>query len=509
VKLVFQPYLWSALRRLRAPSQLTRLSRLDDPEEFLDQVFLAAGRNLAVASGFLSGEVRHEGRIAFLCCRALDAHEDLNRDPAVAATRLAETADYLRGQSDSPPPPPTTPGSRESDQLEFLVASRLPWLRQALASLPSPRRGRVSALIEDLARAMIARAHAHSHPRSGSGAEEPSRYGERVLGRVVRYALALMQVEPAATVDPAPIGRLCQAANDLRDFSADAPDLREAATWDAEVEKASLWLELAESATAVTSILRDRGFAKASGPRAAVTYMAATTLKSIAAQAGYPLPWLARHPLCGALVGGAFWSGYQRVLLQLERTVLGLLVHLAQSWGGAASAPAPAPADLKLHGLRQDTFELALADQHPDPPSATRLKQACRLLKYSILLTSYLPEAVLSSRPPGDSSGQLLMLSDYLMARALAVIQPAGLPALGLFSRTGATLSEELQQRQDPNDPQGHLAAFLTEVVGSARGTPRAQREQLCARNRDISRALHLRDRRKSLLQPLTLHLPG
>jgi phytoene/squalene synthetase len=501
VKLAFEPDLWYALRRLRAPSQLRRLSQLEDPVEFIDQVFLAAARNLAVASGFLSADMRRDGKIAFLCCRALDAHEDLNRDPAVAALRLAETADYLRGESDFLPSPPAETGSRESDQLEFLVASRLPWLRHALASLPALRRDRISALIEDLARTMIVHAH------SPSGAEVRSRYGEQALGRVVRYSFALMQVDPAATIDPASIGRLCQAVNDLRDFSHDVFRRRERANWDAEAEKALLWLELAESATAVTPVLRAPGFARASRPRAAVTYMAATTLKCIAAQADYPLPWLARHPVCGALVGGAFWSGYQRILLHLERTLLGLLVHLAQSWGGAA--PAVTPADLKLRGLRQDTFELALADQHPDPRSATGLKQACRLLKYSILLTSYLPQSALSSRPQGDSGGQLLMLSDYLMARAFAVIQAASLPALGLFSRTCATISEELQEREDPNDPQGHLAAFLSEVVGIARGTPRVQRQQLCARNRDISCALHQRDRRKSLLHQLSLYLFG
>jgi phytoene/squalene synthetase len=501
VQMMFEPYLWYAQRRLRAPSQLARLAQLEDPEAFFDQMFLAAGRNLAVASGFLSQEIRHEGKIAFLCCRALDAHEDLNRDPDVAARRLAETADYLQGKSASPPPPPSDPGSRETDQLEVLIASRLPWLRQALASLPAPRRDRIFALIDDLAWAMIA--HVHSRSR----ADSPSLYGEQVLGRVVRYALDLLQLEPGATVDPASIGRLCQAINDLRDFHDDAPSSREGAPWDAEVEKALLWLELAEAATVVTSVLRSPGFSRASGPRAAVIYMAATTLKAIAVQASYPLPWLARHPLWGALVGGALGLGYQRVLLQLEQTVLGLLAHLARSWGGAV--PSAAPADLKIHGLRQDAFELSLADQHPDPRSATRLKQACRLLKYSILLTSYLPQAPLSSRPQGDSDGQLLMLSDYLMARAFAVIQGAGLSALGLFSRTCATLSEELQEQQEPTDPQGHLAAFLTEVVGSARGIPRAQREQLCARNRDISRALHRRDRRKSLLPQLNLNLFG
>jgi hypothetical protein len=500
VILLFKPYLWFALRRLREPARLEQLSHLQDPGEFFDRVFLAAGRNLAVASGFLPEEMRHEGKIAFLCCRALDAQEDLNPDPEIAAQRVVETADYLHGKGDSPPPPPADPGSREADRLEFLIASRLPWLRQALAALPVPRRDAVLALIDDLARAMSA------HALPGSGAARTG-YGEEVLGRVVRYCLDLLQVERAATVDPTPIGRLCQAINDLRDFNDDRPAPRESTSWDAEVEKSLLWLEVAEAATVVTSILRDLRFSKASGTRAAMIYLAATTLKSIASQAKYPLPWLARHPLGAALMAETLWFGYHRILLQLEQTITGIMVHLAQSWGHAE--PSPAAVELKTRGLRQDAFESALADQHPDPRLAVLLKQVCRMLKYAILLTNPLPQVALSSRSPRSSDGQLLVLSDYLIARALSAIQPAGLPVLGVLSRTCATLSEELQERQEPDDPQGHLAAFLTEVVGVAQGKPRAQLEGLCARNRDISRELHLRDQRSSLLYQLKSHLFG
>jgi len=49
-------------------------------------------------------------------------------------------------------------------------------------------------------------------------------------------------------------------------------------------------------------------------------------VKAIASQAQYPLPWLARHPLCGAVMAEAMWSGHQGVLLQLEQSINGILV---------------------------------------------------------------------------------------------------------------------------------------------------------------------------------------
>ena len=129
------------------------------------------------------------------------------------------------------------------------------------------------------------------------------------------------------------------------------------------------------------------------------------------------------------------------VLALLEQTIAGLLLHLARS-AGEAVAPPPA-ADQTLFGFRQDAFESALADQHPDPQVAVALKRACRLVKYSMLLTMDLPRAPISRCSLDDASGQLLMLSDYLVARAITVVQAIGLPVLGLFSRTCATLAED------------------------------------------------------------------
>lgn len=499
---LLKPSLWNALIRLRKPSYLERLSQLDSPGEFIDEMFLAAGRNLAVAAGFLASGARHEGKIAFLCCRALDAHEDLNFDPNVAAKRILETADYLQSKCAYPPPPPADCGRRESDQLEFIVACRLTWLRNEVARLPAWRRKRVEALIDNLARAMVA----CLQPRLGAATH--SIYGELVLGRVVRYSLDLMDVDVVATVDPAPIGRLCQAINHLRDLHDDAPNQQEDTGYDMEAVKTSLWLELAEAATVITSVLRDLRFAKeAPGSRAAVVYMTITTLKAIARQAKYPMPWLTLHPLCGAVMADAFCSIYQWTLLQMDRMILGILVHLAQQRGD--TEPSLAAAMPKVWGGQQDAFESTLADQHPDPSLAILLKHSCRLLRYSILLTSNLPQAALFGRPTNTTTGQLLMISDYLMAAALKVVQPSGLPAVCSFSRAGAAISDDLQKWPESTDHEGHLAAFLTEVVGIAQRTPKDQRESLCTRNSDISRQLHLQDRQNSLLNQLKLNLFG
>jgi hypothetical protein len=126
-----------------------------------------------------------------------------------------------------------------------------------------------------------------------------------------------------------------------------------------------------------------------------------------------------------------------------------------------------------------------------------------------MLLTSNLPQDALSSRPLDNPDGQLLMVSDYLMAVAFTLMRDAGLPVLGSFSRACAALVAEAHDRPSPSDPRGHLAAFLTEVVGRARGTPPAGRRHLCARNRGIAHQLHRRDHQNALLRRLDAHLFG
>ncbi|HEY1187653.1 MAG TPA: hypothetical protein VGE74_08345 [Gemmata sp.] len=492
----FAPYLWRALRRLRESAPLQRLSRLTSPGEFIDQMFFAAGRNLAVASGFLPAEVRNEGRIAFLCCRALDAHEDLNPDPELAAQRILEVAAFLCGRSTVPPPVPTGSGDRASDRLEALVAARLPWLRAALVALPAPQRERVEALIDDLARAMSA--HARTPHLAGAA---PAPYGVQVLGRVVRYALALMRVEVAPTVDPDPIGRLCQAVNDLRDLPDDMA--AHSGGGDPEGARSALWLELAETAAVASSVLRDLRFTGTAGARGALVYMAATTLKAVARQAGFPLPWVTRHPLGAALLASAGHRAYRRALLQVDRTVLGVMVHRSQV-PCPGTAPPAAP-----HGWGQDEFEAALADQHPDPALAAVLKRSCRLFRCSLLLTRGLPPVPLSSRRADGPDGPLLMLSDYLMATAITGIERAGLPVLAHFCRACGALVDERQNHPGQTDPTGHLAAFLAATVGAARGLPPAEVEKRCRESRERSRRLHRADEPRPLVQTLKTYLFG
>jgi hypothetical protein len=454
-------------------------------------MFQASGRNLAVAAAFLSNAACEEGKVAFLCCRALDAHEDLNADRETAAQRVAETADYLLGRSAGVPTVPTSRGCRESDQLEFLLASRLPWLKQAVGELPATRRLRVETLIDDVARAMTAHARAR---RNGAAMET---YGSQVLGRVVRYSFELIGIRLTPTVDPEPIGRLCQSINDLRDLEFEESAARGDASSDREVIRSSLWLELAETAAIATSVLRELPFGEATDGKAALVYMAVTTLKAVAREAGFPLPRLARHPVSAALSVSSEHSAYRRILQEIDGIVLGIMIQRARYLAGAADLP-PATNTLP-DDSRQTEFEAGLADQHPDPKVAVTLKRSCQLFRWSVLLTRNLPAEPLSHRSAGNEDGTLLMLSDYLMAAAVIGLEEIGLPVLAAFCRSCSELIDGLQIHPDQTDPNGLLAVFLTEATGNARGLARTEIERQCRENQASSRALHRHDRNGSI----------
>lgn len=74
-----------ALGGLRQSADFRRLKLLQSPTDFCNQMFLLLGRNLAVATSMLPPAKRQEGIITFLCCRVLDAHEDLHADGATSA----------------------------------------------------------------------------------------------------------------------------------------------------------------------------------------------------------------------------------------------------------------------------------------------------------------------------------------------------------------------------------------------------------------------------------------
>ena len=429
--------LWRALRRLRAPVQLDRLADSESPRLFFDGVFQALARNLAVVTPMLPPGVAEEGKLAFLCCRVLDAYENLVADAEASARGILEAAQYFASDHASPPPAPIYRGTRETDRLEALLAARLHWLRDAVVALPGDRRERVLELVQDLAAAK-------AEARLGSRARvaKDGRYGERVLGRLARYGIELLGAEVPPTVDLGPPGRTLQAIHDLRDLRADLDASGDA---DLGLERLMAKLEFARAAVATPSALRGIRFARLSLARAAVAYIVATTFGSLAKAAGVPRPGFVKHPMAAAAAAAMSQRSYLRLLAEADLVVLRVLVRFAEIDGEAHASAArrlrPA-ARLRLE-RRAAEREGEAADRHPDPGKAVALKEICRLVRFSQLLMNQLPEERLSDRTGGGWEGRILLLSDALIAFAFERAAAQGPRVLAQLSAAIARLMDD------------------------------------------------------------------
>lgn len=450
-----------AWARLRRPSPLQELSQLDDPERFIALAFQASARNLAVAGALLPAPLRREGELAFLCCRALDAHEDLGDDDA--ATRVRRAAAFLVGSSSIAPKAPVHRGESESDALECLIASRLPWLRAGVDALPEARRDAVRALVDDVAQAMaepssrVARRSPTGRSPTGRSPTDLATYGERVLGRVAAYGFELIGVALPKTVSVAPVGRAAQAVNHMRDLARDLVDVEAA---DLDAERLKLWLELAESALLVAPALARVPFPVFSRARAAVSYMMMTTARTALIKLGVVRPTFGRWPLTSALLAGVSGWCFARQFRALDATVVDALF-----------ADVGARSPLVARGLdpSRDRLETAIAERHADPSAAIALTHGCRLMRVALLLTADFPDVKIGAHGVDAALGRRLMLADYLTASATAHVGKVGLTQLAAFSRTCARLAEGMQETRDPSDPKGLLLDFLVEAVDASR----------------------------------------
>jgi hypothetical protein len=431
--------LWRALRRLRAPVQLDRLADSDSPRLFFDGVFQALAGNLTVATPMLPRAVAEEVKLAFLCCRVLDAHENLVADAEASARGILEAAQYLTSDHASPPPAPVYRGTRETDRLDALLAERLDWLREALGALPRDRRERMLELVQDLAAAK-----AEARLGSRAGATKDGRYAERVLGRAARYGIELLGGEVPPTVDLGPPGRTFQAINDLRDLRAH-PDASGEAEADVGLQRLMVKLELARAAVATPSALRGIRFARLSRARGAVAYIVATTFGSLAKAAGVARPGFVKHPVAAAAAAATSQRSYLRLLAEADVVVLRVLVRFAEIDGETHASRArrlrPA-ARLRLE-RRAAEREWAAADRHPDPGKAAVLKEICRLVRFSLLLTNQLPEERLSERAGEGWEGRILLLSDALIAFAFERAAAQGPRVLAQLSAAFAHLMDD------------------------------------------------------------------
>lgn len=486
-----------ALLRLRESANIEQLQQLPDGTAFLEEMFLLLGRNLAVAATWLPTPARQEGIVAFLACRVLDAHEDLHADDKQSACAIMDACAFLCGNSATPPPVPHIHHSRESDQLEALLASRADTVRQAIQSLPPAAATRVRQLLTTIAQAM---AEHRLQQAADNGAS--AQYGHAVLGRIVQYSLQLLGLKLPDSEDYLQLGHALQNLNHIRDL---ASDLEQAgAEQDGPARLLRLLLELVEASATASHLLGRLQFPAVSGERAALTYMVATSLASIYKQVRVPPTWLAANATFSARLARISPFFFAQLLQEIDNTLLQLiLVLLHRETGNTAPAPALGEAARVLSSA-QEKFELTIADQHPDAATAARLKRYVRLNRYSLAILHDLPDSRISGLPRNHVEGRKIMISDYFMAAAVGVMCEVGHQELALFSRVGAELIEDLESGLGV-DAEGRTAAALSRLVLQAKGCSADTAITQIERNRQHSVML-FRQRQRSSWREWLLH---
>jgi hypothetical protein len=480
--------LWRILRPGRLPD-IRKLAALRDADQFLDAAFTASAGNLAIATVFLSAASRTEGAVAHLCCRALDACEDLAESADEAKSLLRHCIAFLSGTADDEPAPIGTVPQCYSDQLEHLILSRLCWLRSALAQLPELRRQRVRKLVADVGEGMAGLAEARRARSPGNAAE----YAESVLGKVVKYSIELLGIPSRWSIDYGSIAQVAQTANDLRDRHVDC----HIGTASPTQTPFTLLLGALEPATSVTSALSGFRFSKISRARAATVYVVATSTRFFLRIIGAPSTQRLQSPLRTALRCMMSPRAYATFLVEVENLITVCATTVCSSlFAGprpslATDDPAPSV------GRRLADFETSLALSWPIPSAALALSRAVDMARTATSLRANLPVARLTSGEGENDPHASILLSDYLFGAAVLRLQPLGLEVLAGFAEFLAAEAEESERTGALADERGELAAFLTRIVMSANG--QYGRDALADenRNRSLGQLYQRQDRTK------------
>ncbi len=299
------------LRRAVDPAALVRAGSVD---ELAESALIPAARNLAVAINLLPETQRAESTAAVLACRVLDAYEDLYSGPVGAPTTVLWAARYLVGEDPVPPPPLRARVLREIDAVDSILAERIADVRALIGRLPAVGQTRVRALLIDVATAM-----------ADNLAVPMSRvtYGERVLGRVVVYASAVIcENDPdVCTEDIAElahcVGAAAQLANDLRDQEIELYGVGTSAELTHEIV-----LRLLTPALGAFALLSHLGRqTRNKGARAAVAYMSITTTAFFCGAVGVRSPYPRRLRLVGAVVAATGTDRWEAMLDRLRESV--------------------------------------------------------------------------------------------------------------------------------------------------------------------------------------------
>jgi len=489
--------LWRTLGQLRRRADIRQIAALRDPDQFLDAAFAASAGNLAVAAALLPASSRIEGTVAYLCCRALDACEDLTASAQEARTLLRRCSDYLSGHCDQAPALNGEVPERYSDQLEHLILCRLCWLRSALDRLPAYGRRRVEKLIADVADEMLRLAEA----RRDRDTRHSGEYADRVLGRVVKYSVELLGIGSRWTIDCGSIARVAQIANDLRDRNVDV----HAGPTSPSQTFLTMLLGAMEPATSVLSALSGLEFPRVSRTRAAVAYVVATSARFYLRVIGVPLNRRLQGPLRTSLrcmISARAFTGF---LVELEALISVCATSVGSSlFAGAPGSPAAASPSAGQTAMRVDRrlsdFETSLALSLPSRSAGLALNSAVEMARLGTQLRANLPAARLTSDDESDASHSSVLLSDYLFAAAVFQLEPLGLDVLAGFADFLAAEAENSERTGALDDERGELAALLTRIVISANGQYGQSAVAAESRNRSLGRLYYRLDRTKSPL---------
>jgi len=446
------------------------------PNKFLEKIFRATGRNVAIAVSFLQTDDRRESRVAYLACRSLDAYEDLAASPGDSARLLREAADFLAGRIDQMPDTARLVARNPNDELEIQLVNRLAQVRQELENLPAERRERVGGLIHDISDAMARHA-----VRNQVLEEDRWTYAGEVLGRACDYVFELLAITPETPVDTQTLGLILQTANDLRDLDQDS---RPTGCTAAEFR----WLLLLDAAAygvCVPAILDQLSFCRWSRSRGAVAFMSATSARFLYRHIGLPLPLIFRFPLLFAFVNvfspGAF-KGLLNVLASLAVTPAGTLLD---------SGERPPSGRFRRQLGEQARWENDIILHHPRRGDGLRLFRALQMFQAGRSLLRWLD----SKEHSASLKRRLSLAGDFLFARALRETDPLGTKIIAGFSDLGAHLSEIAEQQGSVDDREGDVAAYLAGLVADANRADPMEREQAVANAKYHSQQCYLRDR--------------
>lgn len=382
-------------------------------DTFLASTARVAAGSLGAAISRLHRPAREEAQLACLILRALDAFEDLG-NTAVRRENLRRAALYFRGETSELPAFPSK-SSRDVDRIAEMVCGRAVELRVMMAALPSPAQARLQGLIGDVSGGMGELLGAGNV----FGPEPLRRYCDRVLGRVVQYALELVTGEEAPLLGCRAVGRVLQAANWLRDEAFDRTQGSPLHAAGPASFRANVIRLLGPELAFLPGLMLWEPLLRSPEARACVARIALACIRSLMRSFGAQISGWAKVPVLAAWTAGRSERAYRALCAWIVREAF-----LLALWELQDRTDTEPRARFRRRALR-------LA--HPDPAEAEREARAAarypdplgRETLTAVATMVHLIESLVESMPtaPGverhDGTSGVMLLVDYSLVHVL------------------------------------------------------------------------------------------